>query len=250
MPVTGVPAGELIWFNSPITNILQGNQMKFSDIFKFMPVIKHIYAGVTDEQQQQLTQDSWAVEISGIKYVGTLLPVDVLSQLELAGVPEVIQVVAPALGEFQTSVMSPSTDPDTNESTEVWTVVTLPDDQIKLILQERVTAQRWAVETGGMVLANGMLIGTTVEDQNRISNVVLNAQRMGISSVDFKSKSGWATVPLATIVDIADAITTHVQAGFTAEKSHHDAIVAIEALDDTSAYEQLSTYDISTGWPV
>lgn len=109
-------------------------------------------------------------------------------------------------------------------------------------LTNAVTALRWAKETGGLTLTNGITVGTKTEDQNRITTVIANAQLAGVTTVDFKAASGWVTLQLSEVQALAAAIALHVQACFSAERTHHEAIAA---LDDAS----LDNYDITTGWP-
>ena len=115
-------------------------------------------------------------------------------------------------------------------------------EQKRASLISAVTALRWEKETGGLTLTNGVTIGTRTDDQNRITAVIANAQLAGVETVDFKAASGWVTLTLADVQAIAAAIALHVQAGFSAERAHHEAIAK---LDDA----ELDSYDITTGWP-
>ena len=109
-------------------------------------------------------------------------------------------------------------------------------------LREQVTALRWQHETGGLTLPGGATVGTTIDDQNRITSVIANAQLAGVASVDFKAQSGWVTLSLAQVRGIAAAIALHVQACFSAERTHHEAIAV-------ASETELMAYDINTGWP-
>lgn len=115
-------------------------------------------------------------------------------------------------------------------------------EQKRAELTNAVTALRWSKETGGLTLSNGITVGTKTEDQNRITTVIANAQLAGVTTVDFKAASGWVTLTLADVQTLAAAIALHVQACFSAERAHHEAIAA---LDDAS----MDSYDITTGWP-
>ncbi|MGB3276099.1 MAG: DUF4376 domain-containing protein [Castellaniella sp.] len=109
------------------------------------------------------------------------------------------------------------------------------------------TDQRWAVMTGGITLQTGVRVGTSIDDQNRITSVVANAALAGLQDtdeVDFKAETGWVRVTVADVKQIAGAIGQFVQACYTAERVHHDAI---EALPDDRAVIQV--YDVMTGWP-
>lgn len=123
-----------------------------------------------------------------------------------------------------------------------YTLAPLPVDQVRADLMAAVSAKRWAVETGGLTLPGGATVGTTIDDQNRITSVIANAQLAGVASVDFKAQSGWVTLSLEHMRGIAAAIALHVQACFSAERAHHEAIAAASAAD-------LYSYDINAGWP-
>lgn len=113
-------------------------------------------------------------------------------------------------------------------------------------LAEGATAKRWEVMTSGISLPNGIRVGTTIDDQNRITSVVANAELAGLTDldeVDFKAASGWARITIGQIKAIAGAIGQHVQACYTAEHMHHKAIAPL------STPEQVATYDITSGWP-
>jgi hypothetical protein len=115
--------------------------------------------------------------------------------------------------------------------------------EAKAELVDQATAKRWEIETGGIILANGIQVKTSVEDQNRISSVIVNASRAGLTSVDFKSADGWVTVSVAQLEAIADAIALHVQQCFSAERAHHDAI------EQLATPEAVASYDVNAGWP-
>lgn len=113
----------------------------------------------------------------------------------------------------------------------------------KASLKQQATALRWEREKGGITLPVGIQIATGTEDQNRITSVIANAQLAGVSTVDFKATTGWVTLTLAEVQGIAAAIAVHVQACFSAERAHHEAIDAITTL------EGLRGHDLSAGWP-
>lgn len=107
-----------------------------------------------------------------------------------------------------------------------------------------VTALRWEKMTGGVTLPDGTEIATTIEDQNRITSVVANAELAGLTDddlVDFKAANGWRIISIGQVKAIAGAIGQFVQALYSAERSHHEAI---EALSDS----ELASYDINEGW--
>lgn len=103
------------------------------------------------------------------------------------------------------------------------------------------TAKRWEVETSG-VTVNGVSVASAKADQDRITSVLVNAEAAGVESVDFKAASGWMTLTIAQIQSIASVIALHVQACFSAERAHHEAIAVLDE-------ESLDSYDFTTGWP-
>ena len=115
-------------------------------------------------------------------------------------------------------------------------------ESLQADLRARATSLRWTHETGGIEV-DGVRVGTGLDDQNRISTVLTAGELGDIVEVDFKAASGWVRLSLEQIQAIAGAITAHVQACFSAERTHHEAI---DTLGDLSAAEE---YDVTTGWP-
>ena len=111
-------------------------------------------------------------------------------------------------------------------------------EEIKQRLREQATELRWQHETGGIDIG-GVRVLTGIEDQNRIASALIGAP----ATLDFKAESGWVTLTLEQLQGIAAAITAHVQACFTAERAHHEAIDALEALEAAQAY------NVEAGWP-
>lgn len=120
--------------------------------------------------------------------------------------------------------------------------VPLPLEDARANLLQAVTDMRWQKETGGITLS-GVTVGTTIDDQNRITSVIANAQAAGVTTVDFKVQSGWVTLTLSQIQGIAAAIALHVQACFSAERAHCEAVQALSTLAG------LQAYDLNAGWP-
>ena len=117
-------------------------------------------------------------------------------------------------------------------------------------LKEMVTRYRWTIETGGITLPGGVKVATALDDQNRISGVVSNARLAGIEEVSFKAATGWVTLSLAEVEGIAAAMARHVQACFSAERAHHEAIDYLAQIEDAEERQAaLDDYDVSQGWP-
>lgn len=109
-------------------------------------------------------------------------------------------------------------------------------------LKKQVTAKRWEIETGGINLPNGVSIDTSTNSQDRITSVIVNAEIAGIDIVDFKADNGWVTMNLSDVKSIATVIAYHVQACFSSERIHHEAI-------DTLPDSEVRKYNINIGWP-
>ena len=148
--------------------------------------------------------------------------------------------------------ISTSTPPPETTGTEVakwengvWEILAEYPQQslqdLKNALKLKVTDFRWQVETGGLTLQNGVRVATSTADQNRITSVIANAQLAGVTSVDFKAAFGWVTLTLAEVQGIAAAIALHLQACFSAERAHHEAIEALTSI------EALQAYDVTAG---
>ena len=114
---------------------------------------------------------------------------------------------------------------------------------LKDSLTAAVTEKRWLCEISGVTLPSGVKVSTTIEDQNRITSVVSNAELAGVATVDFKSASGWVTLSIEQVKGIAVFIARHVQDCFSAERKHHEAIAQLTSL------EEVQSYNIDLHWP-
>lgn len=161
-----------------------------------------------------------------------------------------IEVSRETYAEFSSS--NPGYELDAaDDGTPCWTA--LPQPLLTASgLRAAITSKRWQIETGGLTLHTGVHVATGIDDQNRITSVIANAELAGVESVDFKAASGWVSVTVAELKAVAAAIALHVQQCFTAERVHHEAIDALEQLhaEDAQALQQaLAAYDIEQGWP-
>lgn len=119
-------------------------------------------------------------------------------------------------------------------------------EELRAQVLQSATDKRWEVMTGGLTLPGGIEVGTTIDDQNRITSVVANAALAGLTDadeVDFKAASGWVRITIGQVKTIAGAIGQFVQACYSAERAHH------EAIDALTTPEEIAAYDVTTGWP-
>ena len=114
--------------------------------------------------------------------------------------------------------------------------------RVKAIKIAELAALRYQHETSGITLS-GMAIETDRQSQALITGAWSFSQLNPAVLVDWKAESGWIQIDAATIAGIAGAVAAHVQACFSAERIHAEAILALE----TS--EAVTGYDLTTGWP-
>lgn len=105
-----------------------------------------------------------------------------------------------------------------------WRVEDLPGadpelalQQAKAVLAQRLAAQRYEKEVGGVVVA-GLSIRTDRESQAQISAAYASLKNGLITSTQFKGADGWVTVTLAEMEPIARAVAEHVAACFGDER--------------------------------
>ena len=130
------------------------------------------------------------------------------------------------------------------------TLVELPEPEpvptditaLKTQRLSELAAYRYQKETAGITL-NGIAIETNRESQALINGAWSFSQLNPAVLIDWKAESGWIQIDAATIAAIAGAVATHVQACFSTERIHAEAIAALE----TS--EAVAAYDLTTGWP-
>lgn len=110
---------------------------------------------------------------------------------------------------------------------------------LKLELFAAVEARRWLVQTCGLTLPNGI----RVSSEDDLAALIASAERAALTRLDFKAVSGWVTLSLEELKEIDRAVTRYVQACFTAERGHCEAIEALANEPDALAY------DVDAGWP-
>lgn len=104
-------------------------------------------------------------------------------------------------------------------------------------------AHRYAVETGG-ISAGNVSIATDRESQAMLTGAWVRMQQAPDLWVDWKGDDGWSRIDKATVDVLAAAVGDHVQACFTAERVHAEAVIALP--DDVAI---IDGYDFSQGWP-
>jgi len=115
-------------------------------------------------------------------------------------------------------------------------------DDVKSRRMAELAALRYQHETAGIILS-GMTIATDRESQALITGAYCTSLLNPSVLIDWKAETGWIQIDAATITRIAGAVASHVQACFSAERVHAEAIAALEAS------EAVAAYDMTTGWP-
>ncbi len=100
-------------------------------------------------------------------------------------------------------------------------------DQVKEMKCRDIAASRFAIETGGITVA-GAPVATDRASQAMLSGAVLSVTRNPALMIDWKNADGsWTQIDKATVEAIADAVTAHVQACFSAERARCAALAAL-----------------------
>lgn len=104
-------------------------------------------------------------------------------------------------------------------------------------------ALRFQKETAG-ILINGAKVKTDRESQGALTGAYTSLKNGLLTGIDWKAEGGvWVSLTLAQVEPLAQAVAAHVQACFSTEKAHAQAIEALSTVAEVDAY------DISTWWP-
>lgn len=118
-------------------------------------------------------------------------------------------------------------------------------------LKDRARQKRKQVEQGGIVLGE-QFVGTEIEDQNRVSNMVTTLMNdPELESIDFEyAPSQWVNIPRDLGLEIGKAVGRHVQSCFSWCKSVHEQIdslgLSLDTLDSVfPVMESINTFGMS-----
>ena len=105
------------------------------------------------------------------------------------------------------------------------------------------SAKRYVIETGGIVVA-GAVIRTDRESQALIAGAFNAVQQDPAKTIDWKAADGtWVHLNATQIAAIAAAVADHVQACFSAERAHAEALAQLDTVAG------LIAHDLESGWP-
>lgn len=122
-------------------------------------------------------------------------------------------------------------------ASEEWKITTLSIDQVKRETKQQVTDIRYEKET------THPLIDTSKSAQAMINGMWSTMQLQPTTSIDFKDKFGnWTTMDKTMVDELAQTISTYVQACFTNEKTIHTLI------DECTNISEILAIDKQQGW--
>ncbi len=113
-------------------------------------------------------------------------------------------------------------------------IITLDIEKLKQMKLAEIADKRWRAETSGITVA-GVEIATDRENQALLMGAVLAAQDNPEYVINWKAKNGWVVLDAATILAVADAVRTHVQACFDREKLLQEQIEAATTVAELEA---------------
>lgn len=139
----------------------------------------------------------------------------------------------------------------------VWTqnyeVVPLDAAQVQEnLMRERQNAKakirekKWQLEVQGIVIPGGGYVSTRVEDQNRITSVLVIAPKAGVETIDFESTTGFVTLTIAELEQISIAIGLRVQALYSASRFHQDLV---DTFTQAAQFDDYLSNGIHQNWP-
>ncbi len=118
-------------------------------------------------------------------------------------------------------------------------------DALKEQKRNKATSKRKSVEHGGLTFPNGIRIKTAKADQDRMLSVIVNAERDGITEINFKAESGWAKITISALGQIVKILTRFVQHCFNIEMLHHNQIDLLTNAQDILDYNVESNWDFN-----
>ena len=152
--------------------------------------------------------------------------------------------IRPALESWQRHAAEPTlaVDAEGKRVTATCEPEDLPLAEVKAARLALLSAYRYGIETGGITLG-GASIRTDRESQALVTGAHALVTAAPETVIDWKGAAGWTQLDAATMTAIALAVGAHVQACFSAERAHAEAIEACETPEDAGSY------DFTGGWP-
>lgn len=111
---------------------------------------------------------------------------------------------------------------------------------LKSAKRAALAALRYAREIAGLPAWG---LRTDRESQALLTGAALAASLDPAYTVDWKTENGWTTLNAAQLLGAAQVVRAHVQACFSNERAH------AQAIDALTTPEAVEAYDLSGGWP-
>jgi len=105
---------------------------------------------------------------------------------------------------------------------------------------------KWQTIDAGIEV-NGVPVLTAGSDRTTLLQTAASVESGRITSVPWKSPTGWIEATAEQLVPLRDAVELHVQACFQREKQLHDEIAT--ALQAADPHSSLLAIDWKSGWP-
>lgn len=114
--------------------------------------------------------------------------------------------------------------------------------RLKESLKAAVAFKRAQIERGGVDF-NGARIETDDASQAKLTGALRYADINPAAQIDWKGRDGWFRLNPAQMRALGQVVGAHVQACFTAQRTHE------EAIDALTTVAEVMNYDIEAGWP-
>ena len=187
-----------------------------------------------------IVQTGQSFRLNGVQYNDAWLAGASAEDLAAIGAVPVERAARPAVDERYYRVT------ETQDAHVIsYAAEALPVEDILRRRLSELAAKRYAVETAGILLGEAV-IRTDEASQSKINGAYALVQRLPETMVDWKGANGWTQLNAAQMTAIATAAGQHVQACYTAERGHAEALAALAAVEDV---EGLIAHDIEDGWP-
>lgn len=119
-------------------------------------------------------------------------------------------------------------------------------DHLRTQMLAALAERRWRSETGGLSLHDGLTLRTDRESQSLLAGAAAAATRDPSRITRWKFRDGWADLPAAQILSLADRVADHVADCFRREAVLSEALTKTP---DTDGLLALWSTDITAGWP-
>lgn len=166
----------------------------------------------------------------------------VLTAVQLAefGYQVVQEVAAPASSPF-VRVESGALVLIDGVWTQTWNQVPTPVADAQTQLLGSLATTRYEAQIAPVTI-NGVAVSADSTSLLMLKSAIDYLNGSTTATVNFKAISGWATVSLSQLQELATAINAQIQTCFANEYVHTQAILKLDTID------ALSTYDLTTGW--